>query len=434
MGAWTSSDLHLLIDTIQSGGRPKGGASEDTGEIPSLGGENIRQSGGLEIASVKRVPLTFFNRLSKGVLKRGDVLINKDGANTGKLGLYEGQFPLAAINEHLFLLRGKPSKIHQRYLYYLLLSQSGQETIKAKISGSAQPGLKGDFIRNFPVKVPKETFEQLRISDVLITVDRAIEQKEALIAKYQRIKTGLVQDLLTLGIDEYGLLRDPATHRFKLSPLGRIPQSWRAPTIRELASRVGSGVTPKGGNAVYQQQGISFIRSQNVTFDGLLLDDVVYISPDMHAAMSRSEIFPCDVLLNITGASIGRCCYVPKGFGPANVNQHVCAIRLLEPRVQNAIFLAEILASYIGQSQIEQYNAGGNREGLNYTQVRSLIVPWPEPNEREDIAKNMESAKIRVECERAQLSKLRRLKTGLMQDLLTGNVPVDPLLNTQIIK
>ena len=134
MSSWIKTDLALLIDRIESGGRPKGGVSEDSGDVPSLGGENIRRDGGLELVSVKRVPRSFFEKMSKGVLSFGDVLINKDGANTGKVGLYESEFPKASINEHLFLLRGNPDKLNQRFLYYLLLSQFGQAEIRSKIS------------------------------------------------------------------------------------------------------------------------------------------------------------------------------------------------------------------------------------------------------------------------------------------------------------
>ena len=103
-----------------------------------------------------------------------------------------------------------------------------------------------------------------------------------------------------------------------------FPADWDTKTIGDIACHIGSGATPTGGSAVYSKTGITFIRSQNVTVKGLLLDDVAFIGTSIHQQMARSEIFPHDVLLNITGASIGRCCFVPHDFGLANVNQHVC--------------------------------------------------------------------------------------------------------------
>ena len=97
--------------------------------------------------------------------------------------------------------------------------------------------------------------------------------------------------------------------------------------VKDFASKVGSGVTPRGGADVYLSEGIPFFRSQNITNEGLLLDDIVYISEEINESMSSTKLFPGDVLLNITGASIGRCYYLPENFSDGNVNQHVCIIR-----------------------------------------------------------------------------------------------------------
>ena len=430
---WSNAPLESLIDTLESGSRPKGGASIHSGEVLSIGGENILQSGGVTLEHVKRVPLAFFKRMTKGHLHADDVLINKDGAQTGKVGWYHpGRDLVACINEHVFLLRGKPSQIVQGYLYYSLLSDAGQAQIHLQISGSAQPGLKAGFAKGVIVEFPTDIREQSLIVRVLSAVDRAIEKTEALIAKQQRIKTGLMQDLLTRGIDEHGHLRSEQTHEFKDSPLGRIPVEWSAVKLDQLASRVGSGVTPTGGESVYTPEGVLFIRSQNVHFNGLRLNDVAYIPERIHLSMLRSEAFKNDVLLNITGASIGRCCRMPNIDGCANVNQHVCTIRLLDSTEATAGILAAVLESHIGQHQIAQLNAGGNREGLNYQQVRSLVLPWPgDDSEFVRIYFVIRQMADRLDASHASLGKLRLLKTGLMQDLLTGDRRVTALLEQQ---
>ena len=224
---WSNEALETVIATLESGSRPTGGASIDGGEVLSIGGENILQSGGVTLEDVKRVPVAFFNRMTKGHLRDNDVLINKDGAQTGKVGWYHpGRALVACINEHVFLLRGDPDQIMQGYLYYSLLSDLGQAQIRLQISGSAQPGLKTAFTKGVNVDIPADLREQSMIVRVLSTVDRAIEETEALIAKQQRIKTGLMQDLLTRGIDEHGNLRSEQFHEFKDSALGRVPVEW----------------------------------------------------------------------------------------------------------------------------------------------------------------------------------------------------------------
>ena len=113
-------------------------------------------------------------------------------------------------------------------------------------------------------------------------------------------------NLLTKGIDENGQIRSEKTHKFKDSPLGRISEELAIKSIGDIAEYIGSGITPKGGSKVYQKSGIMLIRSQNVLSGGFDLSDVAYISEEINRTMKRSEVFESDVLLNITGASIGR--------------------------------------------------------------------------------------------------------------------------------
>ncbi|MGH2532186.1 MAG: restriction endonuclease subunit S [Thermomicrobiales bacterium] len=323
------------------------------------------------------------------------------------------------------VLRARP-RIDPRFIYHWLQSEALRRKAETLMTGSAgQRRVPAEFFDRF--EVPVISFaEQRRIAEILDTVDAAIQQTEALIAKLKQVKAGLLHDLLTRGLDKHGQLRDSVAHpeQFKESPCGLIPCEWTSPSIDTLAFHVGSGVTPTGGSEVYKKEGIVFVRSQNVTFEGLLLDDVAYINSATHERMRRSEIFPHDVLLNITGASIGRCCPVPAGFPVANVNQHVCAIRLPNATWANATYLSAVLASYIGQSQIDRLNAGGNRQGLNYLQLRSFVIPWPGEEERERIACFLKAHDERIQTEETYWEKLQPLKKGLMDDLLTGKVRV----------
>ena len=159
-------------------------------------------------------------------------------------------------------------------------------------------------------------------------------------------------------------------------------------------------------------------------FDGLDATDIAYIDEKTHQKMVTSEVFSYDILLNITGASIGRCCFVPEHFPQANSNQHVCCIRRPNATKSDAQFLSEVLSSHIGQRQIFRLNAGGNREGLNFQQLRSFVVPWPECGERTTIAIKLDALTLLYRSERKTLHSLKELKTGLMQDLLTGKVRV----------
>ena len=190
--------------------------------------------------------------------------------------------------------------------------------------------------------------------------------------------------------------------------------------LRAHTKKIGSGVTPRGGASAYKESGIPLIRSQNVLRGSLNLTDVAYICVTTHERMSNSAIWPLDVLLNITGASIGRSCVAPRTLQVANVNQHVCIIRTkgsLDP-----YYLSAFLNSHEGQKQIWSFQGGGSREGLNYNQVggfRIPLLPLPEQRKIAEILRTWDEAIKKLEALRGL--KQKRLD-GLRDALLFGSL------------
>lgn len=162
-----------------------------------------------------------------------------------------------------------------------------------------------------------------------------------------------------------------------------LPKGWMFVRLGQITNKIGSGSTPRGGREVYVKEGISFLRSQNVWNDGLHLDDVAYITPGEHDRMSGTVVLGNDVLLNITGASLGRCALVPSEFGEANVSQHVTIIRLTDPRVREYLHLC-ILSPYI-QSMIWGRQVGMAREGLSKKVLEQFEIPLPPITEQHRI-------------------------------------------------
>ncbi|MFF4842469.1 restriction endonuclease subunit S [Streptomyces collinus] len=184
---------------------------------------------------------------------------------------------------------------------------------------------------------------------------------------------------------------------------------WGTRRVKTLTTKIGSGKTPSGGSESYLSSGVTFLRSQNIHFDGLRLDDVVYISDSTHREMRGTRVKPDDVLLNITGASLGRVSRAPEGLGEANVNQHVCIIR---PNAEaSARYLAYTLSSHPVQEQISELQVGGNREGLNFEQVGNLTVPAALTEEQHRIADFLDAETAHID---QILSKRRE-----MADLVT---------------
>jgi type I restriction enzyme S subunit len=207
---------------------------------------------------------------------------------------------------------------------------------------------------------------------------------------------------------------------YKQTEVGVIPENWHLVTIGDCAIKVGSGITPRGGNSNYKEYGRPFVRSQNVGWGTLLLNDLVYIDDDTHKSFSSTELQQGDVLLNITGASIGRSAIAEAHLAGGNVNQHVCIIRTDTSKVVSR-FLNYIILSSQGQRQIDSFQAGGNREGLNFGQIRSIRFPLPPTLvEQEAIAATLSDTDAFIESLEQLIAKKRRVKQGAMQELLTG--------------
>lgn len=207
---------------------------------------------------------------------------------------------------------------------------------------------------------------------------------------------------------------------YKQTEVGVIPEDWHPLTIGDIAIKVGSGITPRGGNSNYKEYGRPFVRSQNVGWGILLLTDLVYIDDDTHKSFPSTELRQGDVLLNITGASIGRSAIAEARLAGGNVNQHVCIIRTETTKVDSR-FLNFILLSAQGQRQIDSFQAGGNREGLNFGQIRSIRFPLPPTlAEQEAIAEALSDADALIESLEQLIVKKRQIKQGAMQELLTG--------------
>ena len=195
-----------------------------------------------------------------------------------------------------------------------------------------------------------------------------------------------------------------------------VPNNWTSDILGNVTVKVGSGTTPKGGSRAYKTSGIPLIRSQNVLWGNLDLSDVAFIDENQHRKMRSSLVYKNDVLLNITGASIGRASL--SNLEEANVNQHVCIIRPTADLSPN--FLKNYLLSYYGQKQIEQYQAGGNRQGLNFDQIKSFRIPLPPLAEQSKISEIFDTWDRAISTTEKLVKASKQQKAALLQQLLTG--------------
>ena len=290
--------------------------------------------------------------------------------------------------------------------------------------GAKMPRVSSDFVKDLFFPLP-DIKEQDAIADYLddVTgkVDALIAEKQKQVDDLRAYRISLITETVTRGLNPNAPLRHSG-----IDWIGDIPRHWEISALKYLTSKIGSGVTPKGGSEVYLNEGVLFIRSQNVYPDGLHLDDPTYISESIDESMSNTRVYTGDILLNITGASIGRCC-VYTMIESANVNQHVCIIRSLGNLIINQ-YLCYMLNSKIGQDQIALYQTGGNREGLNFEQLRNFAIPLPPLSEQHAIAEFLDEKTVKIDALIDELSKqldeLAEYKKAVISEAVTGKVDV----------
>ena len=203
-----------------------------------------------------------------------------------------------------------------------------------------------------------------------------------------------------------------------MSPSLRFPEftgEWERCKLGTLATKVGSGSTPKGGDAVYTSIGHYFVRSQNVGMGFLMLDNIAHINDDIHQKHKATEIYENDVLLNITGASIGRTAVATKELEGGNVNQHVCIIRT-NSKV-NPKFLCDYIQTQRIQNHIKSLQTGGSREGLNFEQIRSFPISLPSINEQNKLTCLLDKINERIATQVRLIEDLKKLRCAIVEKM-----------------
>ncbi len=191
--------------------------------------------------------------------------------------------------------------------------------------------------------------------------------------------------------------------------------------IKDFTTKVGSGVTPRGGAETYLEQGIPLFRSQNVHDNGFLMDDIAYISEEVDESMSGTRVKPGDVLLNITGASIGRCFYTSDSFERGNVNQHVCIIRP-NRNITSPSFLHYCIISNEGQEQINLSQTGANREGLSVENIKGFSFDIPSLSVQQKIVDYLDEKTSAIDAQVELLEKKKDAYTRLKKAMINRAV------------
>ena len=384
--------------------------------IPFIVISNVSK-GILDLSNTRFVDEDYYKSLSTNRISEvGDILFTVTGSygipikvNTTKKFCFQ---------RHIALL--KPIKC-VNYLYIVLGSYTVKRQCDAKATGTAQKTVGLNTLRNILIPLPPLEEQKrivARLAEILPQVEiyaQAYQELQELNSKFPgQLKNSLLQQAiegkLVEQIPEEGngrdllkaiqkekaqLVQDKKIKKEKPLPAIKeeeipfaIPENWCWCRLGDIMSKIGAGSTPSGGKAIYQQAGIKFLRSQNIYNDGIKMSGIAYISEEINEKKQVSIVKPKDILLNITGGSIGRCALVPDDFDIANINQHILIIRNINQHCRKYIH-AMLVSPYI-QQMIISVQVGVSREGLSAEKTKNFLVPLPPSAEQKRIVAKLE--------------------------------------------
>lgn len=339
-----------------------------------------------------------------------------DGAHAGTIFFRSGKFNCTNVC-------GTLKEKDEQPLDLIFLSYLLSTVAKDHVSYVGNPKLMNGTMSKIPLTLPKSTTEQKKIAEILSKVDTTIEQTQSLIAKYQRIKTGLMQDLLTKGIDKNGNIRREETHEFKDSELGRIPKEWEVEKLGKLILAVDP--QPDHRTPPVSLDGVPYVGISDVNNDLIDFDNSRKVGFNvLEKQMNSFTINQGDIIFGKIG-TIGKPTILPE-FEKRKYTLSANVI-LIKP-YECASFIFFTLTSEYILNQIKLAIHSTSQPAFGMEKIRNLEILTPTPEERLRISTKLKSLNNLFDAEETKLQKLHATKTGLMQDLLSGKKRVTDLM------
>lgn len=358
------------------------------------------------------------------VAKAGSVLISVR-APVGTMNYADQDY---CIGRGLGAFKAKAGVSNTVYLKHAVELNVGY--LHCRSQGSTFAAVSTDDVRSIPIPV-FDIAKQRKIAAILTATDSAIEKTEALIAKYQQIKAGMMHDLFTRGVLPNGQLRpsrSEAPELYDKTEIGWIPTDWKVKNCSAVLDSIADG--PFGSNLKTEHYvvdpGVRVVRLQNVAEYQYNDSDRAYVS-DRHASyLVRNRVVGGDVLIAGLGEErypVGRACTYPDNL-PTAINKADCfRARCMAEIMLNKFFML-FLNSELARPQIRRYEQGVTRPRINTGNLKRLMVGVPHISEQAAIIAKFEAAQAAIRAQQAIVENLNAQKLGLMQDLLTGKVPV----------
>ncbi|MHB9285958.1 restriction endonuclease subunit S [Halobacteriales archaeon Cl-PHB] len=301
------------------------------------------------------------------------------------------------------------------YAYYRLENEG--DYLASLSKGSTFPEVGKDTVKNFVVPVPPLE-EQRKIASILYNVDQAIQKTEEIIDKWEKVKSGLLQDIFRYGIDSNGQLRSHEDDSCQKTKYGLVPEGWEITPLKNIVpdnASITYGIVKPGE---HHSGGVPVVKVENITDGNVQTNDLLHTDPDIHEKYDRAELKEGDLLFTIRG-TVGRMAFVPESLEGGNLTQDTARIRV---NGANPRFVRYYLETSTPNNYFERHTKGQAVQGINLEDLQEVPVHLPSREEQERIVEILDTHTDLIQGEREYRDQLQRLKQGIMQDLLSGTV------------
>jgi type I restriction enzyme S subunit len=397
--------LDDVLERVMGGGTPSRDIPEYyTGNIPWATVKDIKSTKIFD--TLEHVTEEAISKSASNVVPKGTIVMATRMA-VGKC--FEAMNDMA-INQDLKALMTKPNTLSSHYLLQWL--QLNKEKIESMGTGTTVKGIRLEQIRSMTISLPPLP-EQRKIVAILTSVDDAIEKTEAIIKQTEKVKTALMQQLLTKGIGHT---------EFKQTEIGEIPLDWHIDRIGGISPRVCVGFVGSI-NSYYTEKpyGVVLLRTGNISNDGLDLNDVKYVTREFHEKNKKSQLSPGDLIISRHGDS-GSARVIPDSLTESNC---LNVVVIKKSDVVNSQFMSYLFNSGITKNILLKTKAGSVQGVVNTKEIEQVLIPIPPIEEQKRIVDVITSIDNKLFSENFYSSSLFNLKTSLMQSLLTGKVRVN---------
>jgi type I restriction enzyme S subunit len=425
---WAQQRLKWSLTALESGARETGGGNILDDGVFSIGGEHIGWNGDLYFDPPKFISDSYFASMQKGRVRRGDVLLVKDGATIGKLcHITDVPFGRAAVNEHVYILRSNYNT-DSRFLFYFLQSIVGQQAIQLYVRGSAQPGLSAEFISRTEWRFPPLD-EQRKIAAFLDreieVIDDLIEKKVRMVQRIEEKWMAYLTQMVTRGMNGGAILRQTGVPWCTL-----IPDAWSFLPLRRFVDRIEQGWSPQAEQRIADEDEWAVLKVGAVLRGRFRADEHKALPPEMEPE-TRFELREGDLLLTRgnTPELVADVCVVPQTRPRLMLSDLHYRLTLNESKLCKR-FTCYWLLSRVGRDQIEADAHGTSNSMVKVSQqhIRSWFIAIPPREEQDAICGHLDGEKRKLDAVVDRINqaihRLREYRAALITAAVTGQIDV----------